>query len=113
MSLADLKKKKTNKTRRPLSVDDFIEDATAYSQGRSTLDSSENVLSPKTTTLPHVKFKRFKNATFSLSQTSIVQLNQLAQATGVNKSKLIRILVATADPKVLKVFAAKSDKATE
>jgi len=109
MSLADLKKKKTNKTRKPLSVDDFIEDATAYSQGRSTLDSSENVLSPKTTAQPHVKFKRFKNATFSLSHTSIVQLNQLSQATGINKSKLIRILVATADPKALKILVTESD----
>jgi len=110
MSLADLKKKKTKKKRQPVSVDDFIDDATSYSQGRSALNSSTTVLSSQTKHHSPLKCKRFKNATFSLSQASIVQLSQLAKETGISKSKLIRILVANADAVALKNLKLEIEK---
>ncbi len=94
MSLADLKKKKKTKTVKKLSVEEFINDATAYSQGQSVLDKPGDVLPNKAST--RKKKKRTKHATFSLSQKCIVQLNKLTQETGVNKSKLVRLLVDSA-----------------
>jgi len=110
MSLADLKKKKAKKTRDPVNVDDFIDDANAYSKGRSILNRSKSVLPNQSGHQPQVKFKRFKNATFSLSQASIVQLSQLAKETGISKSKLIRILIANADPVALKNLKLEIEK---
>ena len=97
MSLADLKKKQGKRPHKKLSVEEFIEDATAYSQGKSVLSNSTKRLGIQHKRKQAVKSTRFKHATFSLSNECIVQLNQLTQETGINKSKLIRLLVDSVD----------------
>lgn len=102
MSLADLKKKKKKKAVKQLSVEEFINDATAYSQGKSVLDKPSELL-PSQAKVRKAR-KRKKHATFSLSEKCIVQLNELTKETGINKSKLIRLLVdgiSAADAKKL------------
>lgn len=83
MSLSDLKKKKTTERKRELSVEEFIEDAKAYAQGRSAI----------TTESPKVSARKFKNATFTLSPENIQQLSELSQQSGIAKSKIIRLLI--------------------
>jgi hypothetical protein len=92
MSLADLKKKQSKVKSKILSVDDFIEDAQAYARGESILDKIHHNKKLKLR-VKRNKSTRAKHATFSLSENCIVQLAELAQETGINKSKLIRMLV--------------------
>jgi len=85
MSLTDLKKKKGRKQKPKLSVDEFINDAEAYARGKSVIESA----APEA----HGHHRNFKLATFTLSPTSIEQLNLLAKKSGVAKSRLIRIMI--------------------
>lgn len=91
MSLADLKNNKSKSQVKTLSIDDFIDDAVAYSQGKSTL-GRQGMAPPKKRKKTN-RSSRCKRATFSLSDQCIVQLNELAQKTGINKSRLIRMMV--------------------
>lgn len=92
MSLSDLKKKQPKVKNKMLSVDDFIDDAQAYARGESILDKLHHNKKIKLR-VKRNKSTRVKRATFSLSENCIVQLTELAQETGINKSKLIRMLV--------------------
>ena len=87
MSFADLKKKKTAPKSQKVSIDDFIDGATTYSKGGHQRELKPYQLTKKN------KYKRAKHATFSLTDKCIEQLNNLAKETGINKSRLIRMLV--------------------
>ncbi|MDP2560583.1 ribbon-helix-helix protein, CopG family [Psychrobium sp. 1_MG-2023] len=95
MSLADLKKKKPQKKRKKLTVEDFIDDAQAYSKGEPNISRPEELNQPTSAGSDCKKStkKRTRHATFSLSEQCIAQLGELAQESGVNKSKLIRMMV--------------------
>ncbi|MFC3092766.1 ribbon-helix-helix domain-containing protein [Alteromonas sediminis] len=85
MSLTDLKKKQGSKQKPKLSVDEFINDAEAYARGKSVIESAQQE--------SHGHHRNFKLATFTLSPSSIEQLNVLAKKSGIAKSRLIRIMI--------------------
>lgn len=84
MSLTDLKNKKSKKSKRKLSIDEFIDDAAAYAQGKSILETPP----PKPP-----RTRNYKNATFTLSPLNIEHLSHMAETTGIAKSKLVRTLI--------------------
>lgn len=93
MGLADLKKQSSYKPLfRPklVAVEDFIEDANHYAMGltRPLFTEKSELQTSKDKSL----CKR-KNATFSLNDKVIEQLNELSRETGVFKSVLVRALV--------------------
>lgn len=88
MSLADLKNKGPRKPKRDVTVDEFIDDAKAYAIGKSKLEETESAKSSRC--------RNFKNATFTLTPANIEHLNELAETSGLAKSKLIRILIEQA-----------------
>lgn len=85
MSLTDLKNKAAanRKKKSPVSVDDFIEGAADYSKGHTERYRKGG----------QKKSRKYKNATFTLSPKQIEYLNELAQKTGLAKSKLLRLLI--------------------
>lgn len=85
MSLTDLKNKAAanRKKKSPVSVEDFIEGATDYSKGQTERYRKGGGKSAR----------KYKNATFTLSPKQIEYLNELAQKTGMAKSKLLRLLI--------------------
>ena len=107
MSLRDLKKSKDSpKKRKKFTVDEFIADAENYAKGKAKIVSREDdelslqqaVLAAK----EHVARKeansaeggrRFRPATFTLSEAAIEQLQKLALDTQLAKSHIIRILI--------------------
>ena len=95
MSLSDLKKKQNKNQVRKLSIEEFIADADLYAKGKSI--TGQPLIKPSAELKKKVTQSHFKHATFSLSVDCIEQLALLAQQTGINKSKLIRILVNKAE----------------
>ena len=107
MSLSDLKKSKDGpKKKKQFTVDEFIADAENYAQGQPKIVSREHdeltlqqaVLFAK----EHVALKaqstpdggrRFRPATFTLSEAAIEQLQELALDSKLAKSHIIRILI--------------------
>jgi hypothetical protein len=86
MSLTDLKRKQQKQKPQKVSIEEFIEDAVNYAEGKpSQLQKSAK---PKKTAP-----RKFRHATFSLSETSIRQLDDLAQSTGIAKSRLLRMFI--------------------
>ncbi|AZG72878.1 replication protein RepA [Shewanella livingstonensis] len=96
MSLTDLKRKKPKDTRVKVSVDDFIEDANKYALG---LDSAHGQSTIPLNTQDFLKgldkksTKIYRHATFTLTEKSISQLDELAKISKVAKSKILRILI--------------------
>jgi len=107
MSLRDLKKSKDGpKKRKKFTVDEFIADAENYAQGQPKIVSREHdelslqqaVLAAKELVARKEENKaeggrRFRPATFTLSETAINQLQELALDTQLAKSHIIRILI--------------------
>ncbi len=107
MSLRDLKKSKDGpQKKKQFTVDEFIADAENYAQGKPTIVSREHdelslqqaILAAK----EHVERKenstteearRFRHATFTLSEAAIEQLQELAIDSKLAKSHIIRILI--------------------
>ena len=107
MSLTDLKKSKDGpKKKKQFTVDEFIADAENYAQGKPKIVSSEQkdlslqeaILAAKA----HVKQtqehkadsgRRFRHATFTLSESAIEQLQELSIDSKLAKSHIIRILI--------------------
>ncbi|MFQ6370410.1 replication protein RepA [Shewanella sp. YIC-542] len=86
MSLTDLKRKRKKPARQPVSVEDFIEEATRYAAGKpSRLQHLASSNKPSS--------RKFRHATFSLNETSIQKLEEVAQATGLAKSRLLRMFI--------------------
>ncbi|MCS6178315.1 replication protein RepA [Shewanella baltica] len=92
MSLTDLKRKKPKQIIKPVSVDDFIEDANNYALGKASLLAAAQTqaivkgLNKKST-------KIYRHATFTLTEKSIAQLDSLSKSTSIAKSRLLRILI--------------------
>ena len=101
MSLNDLKKKGPKKPKPKLSVEEFIDDATAYAKGKSVIDGNS---APKNT-----RCRNYKNATFTLAPTNIEHLNQLAESTGLAKSRLIRLMIEQAMDEALKALSPPAE----
>jgi len=107
MSLSDLKKSKDGpKKKKQFTVDEFIADAENYAQGQPKIVSREHdELSLQQAVLvakEHAARKkvskteagrRFRPATFTLSEAAIEQLQVLATDTNLAKSHIIRILI--------------------
>ncbi|MDR6963642.1 ribbon-helix-helix domain-containing protein [Shewanella putrefaciens] len=91
MSLTDLKRKKPKHIITPISVDDFIEDANNYALGKE----SQLTAAPKMGNqgLNKKSVKIYRHATFTLTETSISQLDNLSKATKIAKSRLLRMLI--------------------
>lgn len=85
MSLIDLKKGNSNSRKKKLSVDEFIEQANLYAQGKDPL--LDNARHTK-------KGRKYKNATFTLSHEHIKQLDALAKRSGLAKSHILRLLIS-------------------
>ena len=101
MALMDLKRKYTQSDKQPLtvfSVDDFIDDALNYAKGdpkvvsiHRVVTQSVSALDPKV--LASLECKPFRRATFTLSESVIMELTQLSECTGKAKSKIVRELI--------------------
>ncbi|MDF0534234.1 replication protein RepA [Shewanella yunxiaonensis] len=88
MSLTDLKRKQQKQKPKTVSIEDFIEDAVNYAVGKpSRIEKAVN--QPKRKSPP----RKFRHATFSLSEASIRQLDDVAQSTGIAKSRLLRMFI--------------------
>ncbi|MCL1037857.1 hypothetical protein L2750_11910 [Shewanella submarina] len=88
MGLADLKKNASPaKLSQQLSLEEFIDGATLYAMGmqRHTSQAANDCCKHKG--------RRFRNATFTLSETSIQQLTEMTGDGHIAKSKLLRILI--------------------
>lgn len=107
MSLIDLKKSKNApKKKKQFTVDEFIADADNYAQGKAKIVSTEQknltlqkaILAAKKKAANKQNNKgesgrRFRHATFTLSESTIEQLQELALETKLAKSHIIRILI--------------------
>ncbi|MCW8091641.1 replication protein RepA [Alteromonas sp. ASW11-130] len=96
MSLCSLRKSQPSAKPVRLSVDDFINQAIDYAQGRSRSCQNSSVETTRTPS-DNAKVclnKSMKHATFSLSEEAIVQLSDLSTRTGISRSRLLRILIA-------------------
>jgi hypothetical protein len=107
MSLRDLKKSKDGpKKKKQFTVDEFIADAENYAQGQPKIVSrdhdelllQQNVLATKEPAQRKEKSsseggRRFRPATFTLSEMAIEQLQAVATETQLAKSHIIRILI--------------------
>ena len=97
MSLTDLKRKKPKLDKKSVSVDDFIEDANNYAFGKKTVIDDNP---PKNQSareflkgLDKKSTKLYRHATFTLTEKSINQLDELSKDSNIAKSKLIRMLI--------------------
>jgi hypothetical protein len=96
MSLTDLKRKKPKDTRVKVSVDDFIEEANNYALGLGTFHGQAYIT---LTTQDFLKgldkksTKLYRHATFTLTEKSISQLDDIAKNSKIAKSKILRILI--------------------
>ncbi|WP_427982069.1 hypothetical protein [Agarivorans sp.] len=87
MALHDLKKKPQASKPKPLcDVDSFIEQAELYANGY------QNVVQLPLKQSRQAQTVKAKNATFSLNQQVINELEQIKQQTGLSKSLLVRSL---------------------
>ncbi|GGI68087.1 replication protein RepA [Shewanella gelidii] len=101
MALADLKKNVTSSNVafiKPVSLEDFIEDASRYAMGEAALASKHSpialtLVSAHQQPIHKTPNRKSKNATFSLNETVIQQLTELATHQGIAKSRLIRDLI--------------------
>lgn len=97
MSLTDLKRKKPKQAKKSVSVDDFIEDANNYALGKQTVIGENPPMQQSTQIflngLDKKSAKIYRHATFTLTERSITQLDQLSKSSSVAKSKLLRILI--------------------
>lgn len=99
MGFANLKKTSPSVNRKSFTVDEFIEDAIHYSEGRPRVVGlhlntharrNEQVEEMRDGTDASIEAP-FKRSTFTLSQAAIEQLSALSEATGVARSRLMRI----------------------
>ena len=89
MGLADLKKNASPaKLSQQLSLDDFIDGATLYAMGIQRHPNQAANDSCK------YKGRKFRNATFTLSEACIQQLTDMTGDGHIAKSKLLRILIS-------------------
>ncbi len=107
MSLSDLKKSKDGpRKKKQFTVDEFIADAENYAQGQPKIVSREHdelslqqaVLAAKAHAARQAENsaeggRRFRPATFTLSEAAIEQLQELAHDSQLAKSHIIRILI--------------------
>ncbi|WP_220719244.1 replication protein RepA [Agarivorans litoreus] len=86
MSLTDLKKRtKQTVKRNKVSVDQFIEDADNYAQGKpSAVDKLTTTAKPTT---------NFRHCTFTFDASAIAHLQHASEQHKVAKSKLLRMLL--------------------
>lgn len=90
MSLTDLKKRPKQPVKRnKVSVDQFIDDADNYAQGKPSA-SNNPVKSTKATT-------KFRHCTFTFDASAIDHLQLASEQHKVAKSKLLRLLLKQFD----------------
>lgn len=111
MSLTDLKKSKSNKTKKKtFTVDEFISDAENYAKGNAKIVKRGAEIEVKALNLDDaIAFaekkiedkqsekasnKPFRHATFTLSEDAIAKLNELSSESKLAKSHIIRILIS-------------------
>lgn len=106
MSLIDLKRSNKNHgKKKSFTVDEFIEDAENYAQGKPEIVSSghDNASAVKQALLmaqkekqkqeKQDKKKRYRHATFTFNDKTVKQLNELAKSSNLAKSHILRILI--------------------
>ncbi len=111
MSLIDLKKSKDRShskenVKEQFSIDEFIADADNYAKGSPQIVSNENhgkmnlkqaihdaKLLIERKKAVNSQGKPFRRATFTLSESTIEQLQKLSEGTDLAKSHIIRILI--------------------
>ena len=93
MSLTDLKRKKPKDTHEKVSVDEFIEDANNYALGLASGQVVPNTKEELLKGLDKKSTRIYRHATFTLTEKSISQLDEIAKTNKVAKSKLLRILI--------------------
>lgn len=86
MSLTDLKRKNSGKKKPKLSVEEFINDASAYAKGKSVFEQAPSESNSTTAS-------NFKNATFTLTHVQIDKLTELSEQSGISKSRIVRLLI--------------------
>ncbi len=104
MSLSDLKNKGKRSAKIGLTVDEFIEQANDYAQGKRVRVDQRTIK----------RRRNYKNATFSLGQDHIHALKELADSTGLAKSFILRVLIeymaGEQNQDINKVLIAMKDK---
>jgi hypothetical protein len=111
MSLSDLKKSKDRSNskenvKEQFTIDEFIADADNYAKGSPQIVSNENHGKMNLKQAIHdakllierkkaasMQDKPFRRATFTLSENTIEQLQQMSEGADLAKSHIIRILV--------------------
>lgn len=111
MSLIDLKKSKDGpnskeNVKEQFTIDEFIADADNYAKGAPQIVSNENHGKMNLKQAIHdakrliaekksagVQSRPFRRATFTLSESTIEQLQQLSEGSNLAKSHIIRILI--------------------
>lgn len=111
MSLTDLKKSKDRpnskeNVKEQFTIDEFIADADNYAKGSPQIVSNENHGKMNLKQAIHdakllierkksaqMQGKPFRRATFTLSENTIEQLQQLSEGADLAKSHIIRILI--------------------
>ncbi|MGY5451068.1 replication protein RepA [Agarivorans sp. MS3-6] len=89
MSLTDLKKQSLSRNKRKkISVDDFINDAENYAQGKPSVATLKAEAKP-----PKKAHPNFRHCTFTFDNLAIVQLQQASTQHTLPKSKLLRMLL--------------------
>ncbi|GAA0363756.1 hypothetical protein GCM10009092_30170 [Bowmanella denitrificans] len=94
MTFASLKKKSPSASPEQVSVDDFIDEANLYAMGLSKVvplhpaDHQQDVAEP------------FKSHCFTLSIQAREKLDQLCEATGISRSRLLRIMLNELHPEL-------------
>jgi len=92
MSLSSLKKSTQSDRPKLVTVDQFIDDAVAYAHGTNGKYAQRqklHIVGDKRDAYP-----KMRRATYTLTSDTMDALTQLAERTGITKSRLIRILVA-------------------
>lgn len=122
MGMADLKKTTSKQSKlKKIDIEDFIDDADNYASGLPSLlfdvrHQPDNEKAHKLKELADNQSRR-KNATFSLNENTIKELETLVKNKDLHKSKLVRVLIqyfAYLNEKeraaILRLFAKQENK---
>ena len=92
MSFSSLKKSTHTDRPKLVTIDQFIDDAVAYANGKNGKPVNHQKLKVVANSAVATPSK-MKRATFTLSDAVIDGLTELAESTGIPRSRIIRILV--------------------
>ncbi|QJR80037.1 replication protein RepA [Alteromonas pelagimontana] len=95
MGLCSLKKSTPSVNPKAVSIEEFIDDALVYASGQHALQQGvwqDDIQARNTFSFPdESEDKPKRRATFTLTESTIFALSEIAELTGISRSRLIRI----------------------